>query len=393
MKTELGQTVIVENVGGAGGSIGVARVAHATPDGYTLVFGNWASNVGSGAVYPVDYDLIKDFEPVARIADTPLWVVTRKDFPANDFKQLIAWLKANPGKATAATVGPGSGSHLCGVYLENNLGVRFQFVPYRGGAPASQDLIAGNVDLMCDQSSNSLPFVRSGQIKALAVMARQRWFGAPEVPTVGEIGLPGIYVSFWHGLWAPKGTPNAIVAKLNSAVVKSLADAALQKRFADQGQEIPPRYQQTPQALAAYQKADIEKWWPIVKALESRANSGRSGKVETGYPNRSCSAKIRAEPDTVRARPTRRNRVNQPTALGSFADHDGMKRLCARHADRYCGRGDDERYRQRQGRQQFDAGVAPPGKSLFGTGGRETDHSGQFSHGHYPRREMSNHLA
>jgi len=203
---------------------------------------------------------------VARIADTPLRVVTRKNFPANDFKQLIAWLKANPGKATAATVGPGSGSHLCGVYLENNLGVRFQFVPYRGGAPASQDLIAGNVDLMCDQSSNSLPFVRSGQIKALAVMARQRWFGAPEVPTVGEMGVPGIYVSFWHGLWAPKGTPNAIVAKLNSAVVKSLADAALQKRFADQGQEIPPRDQQTPQALAAYQKADIEKWWPIVKA-------------------------------------------------------------------------------------------------------------------------------
>jgi tripartite-type tricarboxylate transporter receptor subunit TctC len=266
MKVELGQAVIVEDVGGAGGSLGVARVAHATPDGYTLVFGNWASNVGSGAVYPVDYDLLKDFEPIARIADAPLWLVARKNFPANDLREAIAWLKANPGKATAATVGVGSGSHLCGIYLQNALGVTFQFIPYRGGAPASQDLIAGNVDMMCDFSSNSLPFVRSGQIKALVVMARQRWFGAPDVPTVDEMGVPGLYVSFWHGLWAPKGTPKDIVAKLNGAVVQALADAAVRKRFADQGQEIPPRDQQTPEALAAYQKADIEKWWPLIKA-------------------------------------------------------------------------------------------------------------------------------
>jgi tripartite-type tricarboxylate transporter receptor subunit TctC len=271
MKTELGQTVIVENVGGAGGSIGVARVARAVPDGYTLVFGNWASNVGSGAVYPVDYDLLKSFEPVARIADTPLWVVARKDFPASDFKQLIAWLKANPGKATAATVGPGSGSHLCGIYLENNLGVRFQFVPYRGGAPANQDIIAGGVDLMCDQSSNSLPFYRAGQIKALAVMARHRWIGAPEVPTVDETGFPGIYVSFWHGLWAPKGTPKDVIAKFNAAVVSALADPIVQKRFTEQGQEMPPRDQLTPQALSDYQKADIEKWWPIIKAAGIKA--------------------------------------------------------------------------------------------------------------------------
>ena len=233
MKTELGQSVIIENVGGAGGSIGVARVA--------------------------------------RVADTPLWVVTRKDFPAKDFKGLIAWLKANPGKATAATVGPGSGSHLCGIYLQNTLGVRMQYVPYRGGAPASQDLIAGNVDLMCDMSSNSLPFERAGQIKALAVMAKHRWSGAPEVPTVDEMGVPGIYVSFWHGLWAPKGTPADVVAKLNGAVVAALADDAVRKRFADQGQEIPPRDQQTPQALAAYQKADIEKWWPMIKAAGIKA--------------------------------------------------------------------------------------------------------------------------
>ena len=266
MKPQLGQSVVIENVSGAGGSIGVARVARATPDGYTLVFGNWASNVGSGAVYPVDYDLIADFAPVARIADTPLWVVTRKDFPANDFKDLIAWLKANPGKATAATVGPGSGSHLCGIYLQNTLGVRMQLVPYRGGAPANQDLVAGHVDLMCDMSSNSLPFERAGQIKALAVMAKHRWPGAPDVPTVDEIGLPGIYVSFWHGLWAPGGTPADVVARLNGAVVAALADDAVRKRLADQGQEIPPRDQQTPEALAVYQKADIEKWWPLIKA-------------------------------------------------------------------------------------------------------------------------------
>ncbi len=271
LKTGLGQTVIVENVGGAGGSIGVARVARAAPDGYTLVFGNWASNVGSGAVYPVDYDLLKSFEPVARIADTPLWVIARKNFPANDFKSLIAWLKANPGKATAATVGPGSGSHLCGIYLENNLGVRFQFVPYRGGAPANQDMIAGSVDLMCDQSSNSLPFFRAGQVKALAVMAKNRWIGAPEVPTVDQTGFPGIYVSFWHGLWAPKGTSKDVIAKLNNAVVKSLADPTVQKRFTEQGQEMPPRDQQTPEALYAYQKADIEKWWPIIKAAGIKA--------------------------------------------------------------------------------------------------------------------------
>jgi tripartite-type tricarboxylate transporter receptor subunit TctC len=271
MTPELGQSVIVENVGGAGGSIGVAKVARAPPDGYTLVFGNWASNVGSGAVYPVDYDLLKDFAPIARVADAPLWIVARKTFPANDLREAIAWLKANPGMATMATVGVGSGSHLCGIYLQNATGVRFQFIPYKGGAPASQDLVAGHVDMMCDFSSNSLPFERSGQIKALAVMAKDRWFGAPEVPTVDEMGVPELYVSFWHGLWAPKGTPADVIAKLNAAVVAALADDTVRARFSDQGQEIPPRDQQTPEALAAYQKADIDKWWPIIKAAGVKA--------------------------------------------------------------------------------------------------------------------------
>jgi tripartite-type tricarboxylate transporter receptor subunit TctC len=266
MKETLGQPVVVENVGGAGGSIGVSRSARAAPDGYLLSFGNWASHVGAGAVYPVAYNALTDFEPVARVADTPLWVVARKSLPVNDLKELIAWLKANPEKASAATVGPGSGSHLCGIYIQNNTGTRFQFVPYRGGSPAIQDLVAGQVDMMCDMSSNSLPHVRGGQIKALAVMSKSRWFGAPDVPTVDEMGVPGIYVSFWHGLWVPKGTPADVVARLNGAVVTALADPTVRQRFADQGQEIPPRDQQTSQALAVYHKADIDRWWPLIKA-------------------------------------------------------------------------------------------------------------------------------
>jgi tripartite-type tricarboxylate transporter receptor subunit TctC len=266
MKGSLGQPIIIENVPGAGGSVGTGRAARATPDGYTLSFGNWASHVGSGAMYPLSYDLLKDLEPVAYIATSPLWIVARKSFPAKDMKQAIAWLKDNPDKASAATVGVGSGSHLCGLYLQKNTGARFQFVPYRGGAPASQDLVAGNVDLMCDLAANTLPFVRSGQIKAYAVMAKARWFASPDTPTIDEMGVPGLYMSFWHGVWASKGTPKEIVAKLNAAVVNALADAAVRQRFADQGHEIPPREQQTPEALATHHRADIDKWWPIIKA-------------------------------------------------------------------------------------------------------------------------------
>jgi tripartite-type tricarboxylate transporter receptor subunit TctC len=270
MKGTLGQSIIVENVPGAGGSVGTGRAARAAPDGYTLSFGNWASHVGSGATYALQYDLHKDLEPVAYIATSPTWMVARRTFPAADMKEMIAWLKANPDKGSAATVGTGSGSHLCGLYLQKNTGVSFQFVPYRGGAPASQDLVAGNVDFMCDLAANSLPFVRSGQIKAYAVMAKARWFAAPDVPTIEEMGVPGLYMSFWHGLWASKGTPKEIVAKLNAAVVNALADAGVRQRFTDQGHEIPPSDQQTPEALAAHHKAETDKWWPIIKDANIR---------------------------------------------------------------------------------------------------------------------------
>ena len=266
MKGVLGQPIVVENVTGASGSIGATRAARAAADGYTLSFGNWASHVGSGAMYPLQFDLLRDLEPVAFLANSPLWIVARNSLPPRDLKELIAWLKANPDKASAATVGVGSGSHMCGIYMQNRTGTRFQFVPYRGGAPAMQDLVAGQVDFMCDFAGNSLPNMRNGQIKAYAVMAKTRWFAAPDVPTFEEMGVPGLQMSFWHGLWVPKGTDAAIVAKLSSAVQAALADATVKQRFVDMGQEMPPREQQTPQALAAIHKAEIEKWWPIIKA-------------------------------------------------------------------------------------------------------------------------------
>jgi tripartite-type tricarboxylate transporter receptor subunit TctC len=271
MRASLGQPLIIENVTGAGGSLGVARAARSTPDGYSLIVGNWASHVGSGAIYPVKYDLLKDFEPIVLVATTPLWIVARKTFPADDLRGLIAWLKANPDKASAATVGAGSPSHLCALYFQQSVGANLQVVPYRGGGPAIQDLLAGQIDLMCDTVANSLPLVRSGQIKAYAVMAGDRWPAAPEIPTVDEMGVRGLYMPFWSALWAPKGTPRSVIDKLNAAAVTALADPVIRQRLADIGQEIPGRDLQSPESLGAYHKAEIEKWWPIIKAANIKA--------------------------------------------------------------------------------------------------------------------------
>jgi tripartite-type tricarboxylate transporter receptor subunit TctC len=264
MRTSLGQPIVIENVGGAGGSIGVGRVARAAPDGYTLDIGQWDTHVANGATYPLTYDLMKDFEPIALISSNPFLVLARKTMPADDLKGLIAWLKSNPDKATQAI--PTAGSHVAGILLQKQTDTRFAFVPYRGGGPAMQDLVAGQIDMMIIQAAVALPQVRGGAIKAYAVTAKSRFAAAPGVPTVDEAGLPGLYISGWFALFAPKGTPKPVIDKLNAAVVDALGNANVRARLADLGQEIPLREQQTPEALAAFHRAEVEKWWPIIKA-------------------------------------------------------------------------------------------------------------------------------
>ncbi len=273
MRSVLGQPVLIDNISGAGGSIGPGHVARAVADGYTLGIGTNGQYVNNGAVYPLDYDVVKDFAPVALLPHVPYWIVVRKSLPANNLQDLIAWLKTNGDKATTGTVGFGNGSQLCGLFLQQKTGTHFQFVPYRGGAPALQDLVAGQIDMMCDLAANSLPQVKSGTIKAFAVTAKERWFASPDTPTVDEAGVPGIYVQVWHGLWAPRDTPKAIVAKLNGAIVSAYADPVVRQRIADLGMEIPPSDQRTPEALGALQKAEVEKWWPIIKAAGIKADN------------------------------------------------------------------------------------------------------------------------
>jgi len=272
MKTPLGQSLIIENPTGAAGTIGTGRVARSAPDGYTLILGHWQTHVINGATFAsLPFDVMKDFEPVALVADCPVSFVGKASLPPKDMKELIAWLKQNPGKATVGIGGVGGGADVVGTYFQKNTGTSFTFVPYRGAAPMVQDLVAGQIDLTFTQVASALSQIRSGQLKVYAVMAKKRWPALPDTPTFDEIGVPGLHASFWHGLWAPKGTPKEIVAKIDSALVEALADPAVRQRFADVGQGTWPREMQNPKALAAYQKAEIEKWWPIVQAAGIKA--------------------------------------------------------------------------------------------------------------------------
>jgi tripartite-type tricarboxylate transporter receptor subunit TctC len=267
----LGQPVIIENVTGAAGSLAVGRAARSSADGYTISLGNISSHVLNAAFYALPYDVLKDFEPVALLPSNPQLILSKNAIPAHDLKGLIAWLKANPGKASAGTAGVGGVSHVAGVFFQNETGTRFEFVPYRSSTLAQQDLMGGQIDLLFDQAVSALASVRAGKIRAYAVTANARLVAAPDIPTVDEAGLPGFYMSVWNALWVPKSTPKQIIAKLNTAVVDAMADPTVRTRLGDLGLTIPPRDQQTPEALGAFHKAEIEKWWPIIKAANIKA--------------------------------------------------------------------------------------------------------------------------
>jgi tripartite-type tricarboxylate transporter receptor subunit TctC len=267
MRVTLGQPFVIENVGGAGGSLGAGRLVRAAPNGYTIGVGDIGAFVLNGAVYPLPYDLLTEFEPIALLAMSPLLVLARNTMPAKDLKELTVWLKANQDKVSQGHIGSGTLSHLCGLYMQSTAGATWPFVPYRGAAAALQDLTGAQIDLICAAPGGSaLPLAREGRIKAYAVMAGTRLPSAPEIPTADEAGLPGFHLSFWQAMWAPKGTPKDMIATLNAAVVAALADPAVRGKFADLGQVIPPRAEQTSDALGALRKAEADKWWPIIKA-------------------------------------------------------------------------------------------------------------------------------
>jgi tripartite-type tricarboxylate transporter receptor subunit TctC len=265
MRAVLGQTVVIENVTGAGGTVGVTRAVRSAPDGYTVSFGHLGTHVINGAIYPLTFDLITDFEPIGLIGGNPQMVVSKNAVPAKNLKELIAWIKANEDAVTIGTAGVGSGSHFSGLYLQSLIGTKARYVPYRGTGPAMQDLVAGNIDVIVDQASNVIPQVQGGRIKAYAVTAPKRTPAAPDVPTVDEAGLPGYHIWLWSGLWAPKGTPHDVVGALNGALRTALADAAVMKRFDELGLEAAAANQQTPDGLRAHQKQEADKWWPMIK--------------------------------------------------------------------------------------------------------------------------------
>jgi tripartite-type tricarboxylate transporter receptor subunit TctC len=266
MRASLGQPIIIEAVPSAAGLVGVARAVRAAPDGYTLSLGTWPTHVLNGAIFQLPYDLRNDFDPVSLLVSNPQLIVSKKSLPAGDLNGLIAWLKANPDNALQGATGQGSSGHVAGAFFQMVTGTRYRFVFYRGVPQQLQDLISGQIDFMFDFPATALPHIRNGSIKAYGVTDKTRLASAPEIPTVDEAGLPGFHFTGWHALLVPKGTPKAIIGTLNSAVVEALADPDVRKRLAELGQEFYPRDQLTPEALAAYQRAEIEKWWPIVKS-------------------------------------------------------------------------------------------------------------------------------
>ena len=271
MRGMLGQPVIIENIGGAAGSIGVGRAVRSAPDGYTLSIGTSTTHMLTGGLYALPFDLLTDLEPIIQIGSEPLLIVGRKDLPADDLKGLIAWLKANPDKASVGVAGVGATGHLTGIAFQKETGTRFQFVPYRGNGPAMQDLLAGHIDFMIEPSSNFKSLVAASSVKPYAITGKTRLPASPDIPTADEAGLPGFFASLWYGIWVPKDTPKDIIAKLNGTMVQVLADPLVQKRFEDLGIQPSPSAQQSPQALRAFQKAETERWWPIIKASGLKA--------------------------------------------------------------------------------------------------------------------------
>ena len=272
MKVTLGEAVLIENVTGAGGSIGVGRAVRSPPDGYSVSFGHLGTHVANGAVYKLGYDLVADLEPVVLLPSNPMIIVSKNDVPAKSLKELLEWLKARPSPPTAGTAGAGSGSHIAGLYFENVAGIKLQYVPYRGTAPAMNDLVAGQIDIIVDQTSNSIAQVRAGTIRAYAVTDAKRLASAPDIPTTDEAGLPGFHMTLWSGLWVPKDTPKDIVTRLNAAAVAALNDPAVRKQLENLGLQMPPKDQLSPQALGSWQKAEIAKWWPMIKAANVKVD-------------------------------------------------------------------------------------------------------------------------
>lgn len=266
MKVKLGETILIENVTGAGGSIGVGRAVRSPPDGYTISFGHLGTHVANGAIYKLGYDLVTDLEPVVLLPSNPMIIVSKNAVPAKNLQELLAWLRSRPTPPTAGTAGAGSGSHIAGLYFEKVTGIKLQYVPYRGTAPAMTDLVAGQIDVIVDQTSNSIAQVRAGTIRAYAVTDGKRVEQASDIPTTDEAGLPGFHMTLWSGLWVPKGTPKEVIAKLNAAAVDALNDPGVRKQLENLGLQLPPTSQLAPEALGAWQKAEIAKWWPMIKA-------------------------------------------------------------------------------------------------------------------------------